>query len=246
MLFTILIFLVDKLYIAVSLLLVTIFIRLAAKIPISSVTLLKNLTLLAFFIILIQSVFGPGNSYIVNPIFPASFPFLGGKGSVKFEGLVLGIVIVCRIASLMVFLPVFTETTAPAKIAGGLCALGLNYRISFIITTAFNLIHVFKNEALIYMDTQKLRGMYAFERTGQKNKKRSFISVFKAYTGLLVPLLLCAMRKAQVSSAAMDSRAFGIYKKRTWINKPVFSICDIYAVSGGIVFFIFMIFLNYR
>ncbi|MCL2808822.1 MAG: energy-coupling factor transporter transmembrane protein EcfT [Treponema sp.] len=231
-LFSILVFIVDKLHVAVSLLLITIIIRLIAKIPLKGFRLLKNLTLLAFFILIIQSVFGPGDSYIVNFI--------------KIDGLILGIVIICRIVVLLLFLPVFTETTPPHRIAAGLCALGLSYRFTFIITIAFNFIYIFKDEALIFIDAQKLRGTRVFDRETRGIFKISILKKIKAYTGLLVPLMLSAMRKAQVSSIIMDCRAFGIYKTRTWIDKPVLKKIDFYFMALCAGFFIIMIFYNYR
>jgi energy-coupling factor transporter transmembrane protein EcfT len=217
-----------KLVIAVSLLVFFIFIRLLLKIPFRRI---KNLTLLALFIILMQIIFYPGESYIINPLFPHWFPFIGGAGSLKWEGLMFGITIACRLAALMVLLPVFTETTPPNKIASGLCALGFNYHIAFIITTAFNLIFFFRDEALVIMDAQRLRGMRS--------------NGIRAYTGLLVPLMLCAMRKAQVSSVAMDSRAFRIYKTRTWLDKPKLKKCDFLFMAFCVIFMAFHLILNY-
>jgi len=231
-LLTILVFLIDKLPVAVCLLLFVIVVRLASKVPFRILKLLKNLTLLAAFIILMQSFFGPGENYILKPIFPYSFPVLGGIGHIKKEGFFLGLIIICRLAALLIILPVFTETTPPHKIAAGLCALGLNYRISFIITTAFNLIPFFKDTTLIIMDSQKLRGLRAFG--------------IRAYVSLLFPLMLSAMRKAQVSSIAMDSRAFGIYKTRTWTNKPRMKTSDFYFIICSIIFFGCIIFFNYK
>ncbi|MCL2442309.1 MAG: energy-coupling factor transporter transmembrane protein EcfT [Treponema sp.] len=230
-LITFLVFIVDKLSVAVCLLLSVFIIRLTAKIPFRILKLLKNLTLLAAFIILMQSFFGPGDNYILKPIFPYSFPVLGGLGHIKKEGFFLGLVIICRLTTLMILLPVFTETTPPEKIASGLCALGFNYRISFIITTAFNLIPFFKETALIIMDSQKLRGLRS--------------AGIKAFAGLLFPLMLSAMKKAQVSSIAMDCRAFGIYKTRTWTNKPQMKTPDFYFIICSIVFFGCIIFFNY-
>jgi energy-coupling factor transport system permease protein len=202
--------------------------RLTVKIPFNGLKFFKNLTLLAVFIILMQSLFGPGDSYIVK--FYAV--------SLKWEGFILGLIIVCRIAALIIILPVFTETTPLHRIAAGLYALGFNYRIAFIITFVFNLIPFFRQEALSIMDAQKLRGMQSFE-------KGSFLSRIKTYTGLLVPLMLGAMRKAQVSSVAMDSRAFGIYKKRTWIEFPQMNTCDFWFMAGSIIFFTCILFFNY-
>ena len=231
LLFTTLVFMVDKLPVAVCVLLSFIAVRIAAKVPFCRIKFLKKLALLMIFIVLMQTLFGPGNSYIVKPLFPGSFPLLGGAGSLKWEGFILGLVIVCRLAALFVILPVFTETTEPFKIAQALYSLGFNYRIAFIITFAFNLIPFFKDEALSILDAQKLRGMRSLG--------------IKTYTGLLVPLMLGAMRKAQSSSAAMDSRAFGVYNTRTWTAVLKLKTCDFWFIAGSIVFFAGMIIFNF-
>ncbi|MCL2266639.1 MAG: energy-coupling factor transporter transmembrane protein EcfT [Treponema sp.] len=254
LLFTILVFIVDKLPVAVFLLLLSAVIRIISK-ALSGINktaenhagssrnfpLVKNLTLLAAFIILIQMIFGPGSSYIVKPLFPSSLPALGGLGSLKWEGLLLGVIIVCRLFALVIILPVFTETSSPYQIAAGLCAAGLNYRTAFIITMSFNLVYLFRDEALVIMDAQRLRCQRSFER----RNSGSILSRVRAYSGLLLPLMLGAMRKAQRSSDAMDSRAFGIYKKRTWIDKPVMKIRDFICITGCVIFFTGVLFVNF-
>jgi len=219
---TVLVFMVGEIFAALCVFVCFIIVRLAAKVPFRGFKFIKNLTLLAAFIILMQAAFGPGETNI---------------GFFKMEGLILGLVITCRLAALFTLLPMLTETTPPAGIAGALCALGVNYRLSFIITTAFNMIPSFRNEAFAIIDAQKLRGMHAFER-------RSFR--LRAYTGLVIPLMLGAMRKAQRSSVAMDCRAFGAHKTRTWLEKPCMKARDFALLAGSIIFFACMILFNYR
>jgi len=252
LLLTILIFLIDTFLSAVCLLFFFIVIRITAKIPFHGTAFFRILTLLAAIIITLQTIFGPGTDYIIKPLFPQSFPVLGGTGSLKWEGFFLGVVIICRLAALMLILPVFTETTPPHLIALSLYSLKFNYRIAFIITMAFNLITFFRDEALRIMDAQKLRGLCADIRRNKryfKNdqlKKTSFVYGFKAYSKLLVPLMLAAMRKAQNSSIAMDSRAFGIYKTRTWIDNLSFKIHDFWIIFLSAVLFIIILLINYH
>jgi len=231
LLLTLLIFFINTLVAAVCLPVSIIVIRFVTRIPLKGFKNLKNLTLLAIFIIFIQTLFYPGETFIVKPLFPASFPFLGGAGSLKWEGFILGIVIICRLAALILLLPMLTLTTSPYQISAGLCALGVNYRAAFVITTALNLIPAFKEEALLIMDAQKLRGMRKFG--------------IKSYINLLVPLMLGAMRKAQASSVVMDSRAFGAYKTRTWLEKPKMKSLDFFFIAGSVVFFVIMMFINF-
>jgi len=231
LLLTLLIFFINNLITAVCLTLSFIIIRFTAGIPPKGFQYLKNLTLLAVFIIFIQTLFGPGETFILKPLFPESFPFFGGAGSLKWEGFILGIVIVCRLIALILLLPILTLTTEPYQIEMGLCALGVNYRASFVITAAINLIPSFKEEALLIMDAQKLRGMRKFG--------------IKSYITMLVPLMLGAMRKAQTSSIVMDSRAFGVYKTRTWLEKPKMKSLDFFFITASVVFFVIMMFINF-
>ena len=228
LLLTILIFLVDKIAICVVIMIPVFILHCLVLFPFKDLKFLKNLSMLVFFIIIVQTIFGPGENYIFNPLFPQDFPFLGGKAVLKWEGFILGLTISCRIAALYFLLPVFTATTPAYSIASGLSAFGINYRAAFIITTAFNLIPFFKEEAYSIMDAQKLRGMHCIERG-------SFFKKLSAYPGIVVPLVLCAMRKAQAVSAAMDCRAFGAYKTRTWIDKPKMKPADYFAIIACVV-----------
>jgi energy-coupling factor transport system permease protein len=218
----VLVFLVNKLQVAFILLLTFIVIRQVIKIPLNSIKYFKNLSLLAVFIVLLQTLFFPGENYMIPP--------LGGIIYLKWEGFYVGILVVCRLFALVLLLPILSETASPYRLAAALSALGLNYRVLFVITTALNLIPLFRDEALAIMDAQKLRGM-----------KRSL----KAYTFLVFPLVLGAMRKAQVASAAMDSRAFGVYKTRTWLEKPRMNKYDYTIILFCVIFTAVFLFINY-
>jgi len=238
-LLSVIVFLIDKIPAVVCLLLSLIIFRVTAKIPFRGFKYLRNLSLLAAFIILTQTIFSAGENYIIKPLFPPSFPLLGGLGSFKWEGLSLGLVIACRLFALLLILPVLTETTPVEKIARGLCSFGFNYRSAFIFTAAFNMIPLFEEESRLLMDAQKLRGTCSFERGS------SFVAKMKAYPGLVVPLVLGAMRKAKSASVAMDSRAFGVYKTRTWLENPQMLVYDFIFIASFVVFAAGILFLNY-
>lgn len=237
LLFAVLVFLVDKLFAALFMLLFLIIIRQLAKVP-GILKLFKSLAMLSAFIILLQTLFSPGENFIIKPVFPDSFPLIGGMGSLKWEGLFLGLVVVCRLFLLIVIFSIFSETTSPYSLAVGLNSLGFNYTAAFVITSAFNLIPFFKNEALTIMDAQKLRGMRSLEKGG-------FFSGLKAYPALALPLVLGAMKKAQVASVVMDSRAFGVYNKRTWLDRPEIKPADFIFLFACAIFSAVILFFNY-
>jgi len=213
--FTVLIFLVDKPAVIVCLLLSIFLLRIIAAVPFRGGGAYKSLFALVIFMVFLQVLFGPGERYIVKPLFPSSFPLLGGMGSLKWDGLLLGLVTGCRILALTLLLPLLTETTPAHKVAAALGVFGINYRASFIITTALNLVPRLLEEGRGIMDAQRLRGMYSFE------KRSSLFTKLKAYPGIIIPLVLGAMRNAQKTGIAMDSRAFGVYRTRTWLDKSV-------------------------
>ncbi|MDR1869511.1 MAG: energy-coupling factor transporter transmembrane protein EcfT [Treponema sp.] len=235
---TALVFYVDKLSASVCLLLSFLAFLIVQKIPFRGKRSLFILSMLAVFIILTQMLFGPGENYIIKPLFPSKFPLLGGMGSLKWDGLAAGLVVIFRLVALMLLLPILTATTGHERIAAGLCALGFNYRIAVIITTAFNLIPLFEENARVIMDAQKLRGMRSFEG-------KSFPAKLKAYPTLVVPLMLGAMRKAQAASVAMDSRAFGVYKTRTWTDKPVMKAGDFISAVICVIFAVVILLVNF-
>jgi len=213
MLITIIVFIVDKFPVSVCLVLILILVRLWSKVSLFRIRYLLNLSLLAAFIILIQTFFG--------------------------GGLFLGLVITCRIFSLMLIFPILTQTSTPHELAAGLYALGLPYRIAFIITTAFNQVSHFSREAGLIMDAQKLRGLNVFEN------RRAGLGKVKAYAEICLPLVLGAMRKAQISAAAMDSRAFGVHNTRTWLSKPKMKHGDYLFILGCCIFAAILLTANF-
>jgi energy-coupling factor transport system permease protein len=158
-------------------------------------------------------------------------------GSLKWDGFILGLVIGCRLVALMILLPLLTAVS-PSQIALGLTSLGFNYRAAFIITAAFNFIPLFEDEGRAIMDAQKLRGARAFDKV-------SLIVKLKTYPGLVVPLVLGAMRKAKVAGTSMDSRAFGAYKTRTWTEKQPMGAKDYFSLVICLLFVILTLWLNF-
>ncbi|MCL2763377.1 MAG: energy-coupling factor transporter transmembrane protein EcfT [Treponema sp.] len=137
------------------------------------------------------------------------------------RGLSAGLMIGCRIIALVTLMPMLTMTTDPQLLAFGITQLGVPYRAAHVITAALNMIPSFEEEARVIMDARRLRGMQAVR--------------FRAYPAIVLPLMFKAMRQAQMAALAMDSRAFGAYRTRTFIRKTKFSALDWRAFAAGIV-----------
>ena len=148
-----------------------------------------------------------------------------GKG--MYRGVMLG----CRIISLSILIPMLTMTGDMQHLAHGLTGLGLNYTTAFIITSALNLIPAFEEEARLILDARRLRS----PQVPRKHILHMNPLRITEYPAIALPLMIRAMRQAQMTGLAMDSRAFGAFRSRTWLREIKFSIADFALCAAGIV-----------
>jgi energy-coupling factor transport system permease protein len=239
LLFTLVIFIVSRPPAAAALTLSLVVLWFAAKMPLKKIKgYVKFLSAVIILITVLQLLFGPGDHYILKPLIPPGVPLIGGRGSLKWDGLILGIVSGLRLLALVLLLPMLIGTTAPNSLAQGLTRLGLNYKGAFIVTSAINLVPALEEEARVIIEAQKLRGLRAFE-------EGNILDKLKAYPALAVPLIIAAMRRSQLMSFAMDSRAFSAYPGRTWLEPIKMSGADYRALAVSLIFCTLILVLNF-
>jgi energy-coupling factor transport system permease protein len=135
------------------------------------------------------------------------------------QGVYAGLMISCRVVALTALMPLLTMTTDAQLLALGITRLGLNYRVSYIITSTLNLIPLFEEEARQIIDARRLRGMKSV-KLGE-------------YPAIALPLMIKALRQAHLIALAMDARAFGAYRRRTWLRDIKMSAADYGAFAAG-------------
>jgi len=230
LLFTILVFVIDSLLVSAGLMVSFIAVCLSARIPLKRLfPHWRFLLFLAAFVIAVQMLFGQGSRYLIKPLVPQWVPLLGGRGSLKIDGLFTALMVCCRIVALTVLLPALTMTTDARQLAYGITRLGLHYKAAHVITSTLNLIPSFEEETRLILQARKLRGVESLGHGGLLAKLRE-------YGAITLPLMIKAMRKAQVVSLAMDARAFGAYRNRTWLLETRMSAGDYAAFACGIAF----------
>ena len=201
---------------------------LAARLPVRVLGRYFKLLLGLFtFVIIMQGLFLGGPTALVEPVIPAAVPLIGGLGRLSLEGVVFGILLSLRLIALVALMPLVTMTTPIHLFALGLVRLGLPYRIAYTATTAINLIPTLEKEAAAIIAAQKMRGFTVFERGNFGQKLR-------AYPTLVVPLIIGAMRKAQLMGVAMDARAFGYSTRRTYVEDIKMTAGDRLVLAGVI------------
>lgn len=206
------VFIVQNLWVAGALLLTLILIWSLAGLPMSMLKGLgKAMVGIIAFLFVVQALLYPGETALIQPIIPSRVPLIGGAGKVTLEGILFALLLSLRLLATVIVLPLVTITTPVHLFLLGLVRMGLPYRLAYTTTTALNLIPILQTEANVIADAQRLRAFQVFE-------KGSFLEKLRAYPALVTPLVIGAMRRAQLIAVAMDSRAFGATRDRTYIQ----------------------------
>jgi energy-coupling factor transport system permease protein len=190
---------------------------------------MKLLMVLFLLLMIMQTIFYPGDIVLVEPLIPHWFPLLGGMGDITLEGILYGVLLCLRVLTLMCTLPLLLVTTTIEELALAMVKMGLSYKVAFTATTALNQLPILRSDILSIMNAQKLRGFTVFD-TGKWYQK------LKAFPTLVVPLVMGAMRRATLMGVAMDSRAFGSDTKRTYIMTIKTGPKDWLFLCGSLLF----------
>ncbi len=181
------------------------------RIPYSELKLFfKALTVVAILTFIFQLLFCPGEHVLVSYSVPRWIPYLGGTSAITLEGLINGIAMALRLFVIVLTMPAVTMSTSIEQLVIGLVKSGMPYEVAFAFTTALNLLPVLQGDAAKTIEAQKARAFTAIE-------KGSLLQRLKAFAPLIVPLMVGALKKGQQLEIAMESRAFGAYKKRTYL-----------------------------
>ncbi len=202
------------------------------------ISYIKFMLLLFMLLVIMQSIFYPGETILLEPLIPSSFPLLGGKGNISLEGILFGILLCLRVLTLMCTLPLLLVTTSIEELSLAMVKMGLSYKVAFTATTALNQLPILRTDIIAIMNAQKLRGFTVFD-TGRLFQK------LKAFPTLVVPLVMGAMRRATLMGVAMDSRAFGSEKKRTYILSIKTRAGDWLFLSGSVLFGLLLLVMNH-
>jgi len=131
-----------------------------------------------------------------------------------------------RFLTLVSVFAIFFLTTSPDDFAQSMIQLRLPYDYALTFTMAMRFVPMLARETQLIMDAQKSRGL--------ELEKGSFIQRIKNYIPILIPLIVSSFKRAEAIADAMESRAFGASKQRTYLftlkftNRDyVFLICTL-------------------
>lgn len=156
-------------------------------------------------------------------IFVINAVFIPGDWSYKIE---YALRIVLRFLGIVLSGMLFSRED-PNKFAHSLMKAGLPYRYGITLVLTFRLIPLFSSESMMIKKAQMARGI----------NLEGVSSIVNMVKYMFLPWIHSALERADALTVSMEGRCFGIYKKRTFCTRSVFSVIDYVWVvfMGGIV-----------
>lgn len=125
----------------------------------------------------------------------------------------------------------FMVATSPSEFAASLNKIGVSYRIAYAVAIALRYIPDVQRDYRDISFAQQARGI-------DMSKKEKLAKRIKNITAILMPLIFSSLQRIETISCAMELRAFGNHKKRTWYKERNFAARDYIALTVVITLFI--------
>ena len=135
-----------------------------------------------------------------------------------FISLSFAIAMVLRICIMVSAFSIFFLTVDPNDLALSLISMKIPYEFAFSFSLAFRFVPTIAIEAQNIIDAQQSRGY--------EMQKKGIISQIKNLFPLLIPLIICSIKRAFNVAEALESRAFGSNKERSYYYTIKFSKKD--------------------
>jgi len=134
------------------------------------------------------------------------------------NGFSFAIAMLLRISIMISAFSIFFLTVDPNDLALSLISMKVPYEFAFSFSLAFRFVPTIAIEAQNIIDAQQSRGY--------EMQKRGLINQIKNLFPLLVPLIVGSIKRAFNVAEALESRAFGSKKERTFYFTIKYSLKD--------------------
>ncbi|MGL5694950.1 MAG: energy-coupling factor transporter transmembrane component T family protein [Peptostreptococcaceae bacterium] len=153
---------------------------------------------------------------------------LVGPYTVTLEQLFYELNVVLKYFATIPMALLFILTTDPSEFAASLNRIGVSYKASYAVSIALRYIPDIQRDYKDIALAQQARGI-------DLSSKEKLFKRIKNASSILMPLIFSSLERIDKISIAMELRAFGNNKKRTWYKKKDFSINDYIAIGMFIV-----------
>lgn len=154
-----------------------------------------------------------------------------------YFGLFIGFGYGIRLLSVALLTLGLIMTTPQRDLILGFIKMGMPYEIGLTLTIALRYIPTLYMLAQTIMDAQKSRGL--------ELEKGNFIQRAKNTVPVLIPLIVASIKTAHELSIALESRAFGASKRRTFLHNIKMEIKDYMALGITLILFFIAVYARY-
>lgn len=158
--------------------------------------------------------------------------------TVTQEGISLALAAMMRLLSLAIVSITLVMTTDPGLYGPAASKLGIPYRVGYIFDLALRYVPTYANDIEVTMNAQMARGYKP------RGARRGILSSIVNTVPLIVPVSINAMLSIYDIADAMELRAFGVKKERTWYREVRFRTADYATVVVVLVALAFSVYLR--
>ncbi|MGL4449716.1 MAG: energy-coupling factor transporter transmembrane component T family protein [Sarcina sp.] len=133
---------------------------------------------------------------------------------------------------------IFMVATDPSEFAASLNKIGVSYRVAYSVAIALRYVPDIQREYHDIAFAQQARGI-------DMSRKASIMTRIKNASVIIMPLIFSSLEKIDKISCAIEIRAFGSKKKRTWYSAKKFSKSDYIVMIFGLCLVILSGYLIY-
>ncbi len=207
--------------------------------------LLKLLTFLFVFLFIVQGMtYRFGDQTILFKFF--DWPIIDADtglavtnyGEMTVGGILYGLLIALRVVSVVTVIPIFTMTSSIARITAAFARIRVPQKMAFMFMTAFRFVPLVQESMDSIIEAQKIRGF-------DLDQASYFDKIRRAYIPIITPLLLLMFRRAMDLEVAINARAFGARKDRTFVQDISFKTRDYLGILVVLGSFGLMMYLLY-
>lgn len=171
--------------------------------------------------------------------------FIGGETHliawIDLEAMLFGVTAALRIINVILLTVIFFATTRVEELTTGLVKIGLPYKVGFVFSMAMRLVPTFVGAVYTIIQAQRSRGLDLESGSVFVKLRRS--------VPLVVPVLLTSLRNTNQLAMALESKGFGIGKKRSSFLQLKLSKTDYVVLAvviamliGGVCIVVFRLF----
>ena len=164
---------------------------------------------------------------------------IAGPYVVTAEQLFYHLNITLKYFSIIPMALLFIVATNPSEFAASLNKIGVSYKIAYSVAIALRYIPDVQRDYVEISFAQQARGI-------DMSKKEKITKRIKNSASILMPLIFSSLDKIETISTAMELRAFGNNKKRTWYSERQFKTGDYITVAVMIALIVIVIIANIK